>query len=200
MKKLYIILIALALAVAMIVPMATPAAAATHKAEPAKPVSWVSIVFNEKMHLPDFNYTSSSIGKVTKLSEGTTVGHIESHDIYYPGTPFNPGTSIVKATYTDDTFISSDFHDNVATFKCYSYCKETGETSILWWQLIDNGEPGRYKDKVMVSVYFPGPWGDWWPLCGPQDPSDPSFGVPVKITNGDIDVHVGKEGFPKDHH
>ncbi|MGD1118426.1 MAG: hypothetical protein ABR886_02955 [Dehalococcoidales bacterium] len=205
MKKLYIILLALALAVVMIIPVATPAAAVVYNAKPAKPVpvSWVSWVTNEKMHLPDFPYTSSAIGKVTKLSDGTTVGSGVSHDIYYPGTSFNSGTSIERYTYTLANFTSSDFHGNVAEFYATSVCKETGQSIRVHYLLIDNGGPGKNKDEIMAWIWLPdvgAPVDAWWPLLGPQDMTDPAFGLPVKITAGDIDVHVGNQGCPKDHH
>lgn len=178
-------MLALALAVAMIVPMVTPVAACQ-----AKPVSWVSWVLNEKINLPDWPYTSSSIGKVTKLSDGTTVGHIISHDLYATGEKF---------TYTCDTFTSSDFHGNVAEFYGNSYCKETGQSIRVRYTLIDNGEPGRYKDKIQCWIWLPDAWDPewgpapeaWWPLLGPQDMGISGFGEPVKITHGNIQVHVG---------
>ena len=184
MKKLYIALLALALAVAIIVPIATPVAACHN----AKPVSWVSWVTNEKQHLPDFPYTSSAVGMVKKISDGTTVGYYISHDI--------DATTGEKRTYTCDTYTSSDFYDNVAEFYGNSYCKETGQTIRIHMLLIDNGEPGRYKDEIMAWVWLPDcgfpdvPY--WWPILGPQDDmNDPAWGVPVTITHGNIDVHVG---------
>ena len=192
MKKLYIALLTLALALVMIIPVATPAAANACNVKPAKPVplSWVSWVTNQKMNLPDWPYTTSGFGKVTKLSDGTTVGHWQSLDFE------DTGNGIQKLNHTCDSFTSSDFHGNTAEFYCPSYCKETGQTIRLHWKLIDNGEPGRYKDQIMVWAWLPDcgfPVDDWWPIIGPQDMSDPAWGVPVKITAGNIEVHVGRQ-------
>jgi hypothetical protein len=192
MRKLYITLIALVLAVALIVPLAVPAYACQVKKPVVWPVSWVSWVGNEKQHLPDWPYTTSGWGKVTKLSDGTTVGYYISHDI--------DAATGEKRTYTCDNFTSSYFHDNVAEFYGNSYCKETGQSIRVHCLSIDNGELGRYKDQTQWWVWLPDAWDpewgpapqDWWPLLGPQeDMSDPAFGLPVKITAGNIDVHVG---------
>jgi hypothetical protein len=180
MKKLYIIILTLILVLVLNMTMAIPAAACQ-----VKPVSWVSWVTNEKMKLPDWPYTSSGFGKVTKLSDGTTVGHTISHDTYDTGE---------KATYTCDSFTSSDFHGNVAEFYGNSYCKETSQSIRVHYKLIDNGEPGRHKDQIQAWIWLPDagvPVDDWWPLLGPQDPGDPAFGAPVKITTGNIQVHAG---------
>jgi hypothetical protein len=184
MKKLYIIMLVLIVALVMNVSMVMPVAACHN----AKPVSWVSWVTNEKQHLPDWPYTTRCVGMVKQLSDGTTVGYYISHDI--------DATTAEKRTYSCDTYTSSDFHDNVAEFYGNSYCKETGQTIRIHEILIDNGEPGRYKDEIMAWVWLPDcgfpdvPY--WWPILGPQDNmDDPAFGLPVKITTGNIQVHVG---------
>ncbi len=182
MRKLYLVLLALTLSFATVAMTVAPVMAAK-PAEPGdnQPVAWVSLggsngstkdVAGVHGHVSIF---------VKRLSDGTTVGHIDVVDL--------DNKSV--ATYE---IVDSDFRyegDVRVANVLAKYSWSPGMTVWAWWRFEDRGEPGAGTDYYQLLVHplptsVPPPWPPAWPPSGGWFPMGPGN----TITDANLQLHL----------
>jgi len=201
MRKLYLILLALTLSVAMLATTVMPVFA--DKPDPKQPVAWVDSAVNTAqvgmVNQPPIK-TSHSI-HVKLLADGTVEGVVEYHNYI----------TKEKGHYTD-------FDQNLTRFYEWPDGAEVADVVVhvpsedglpayhMKYQIVDYGEPST-QDWHMVYVWLPEwgyPWPVWWSTFGPnpipyKGPYDkPIFGGNANVTITDAYISQGPPGEPPD--
>jgi len=157
-----------------------------------RPVAWVKWNVNTASNeLAPVDQMAS--GLVILLDDRTTVGNWVYHNL-------DNGTGGYIISFIDsETKFYEAGGGKVADFKAWVYVEKdsvTGkpQTARWWFQMVDNGEPSRGVDAQQIWIWLPYlgiPMPIWWPMYGPQNRADPSFGLPVPVNGGgNFQVHI----------
>jgi hypothetical protein len=172
---------ALAVALAMMVPFASVAAAPGDN-QPVGSVSWEGNI-TPAMGL-GFHFSANLM--VKKLSDGTIVGHQQSYDV----------TNHTKTWCIQ--FESAEFYPDGKTVVIVGLVQSddpgwNGETRKERWTFVDNGEPGVANDLLNIEQLvedfgesqfpYPGYDGVWKSWFFSADP--------IPLASGNIQVHDG---------
>jgi hypothetical protein len=194
MRKLYLILLALTLSVAMLVISVVPVMAGKPTTLPDnKPVAWVDSAINTNQSAmvgEDPVKTSHSL-HVKLLADGTTAGVVEYHN-YLTGE---------KAHYTDFDQNLTRFYEwpdgaKVAEIVVHVPAGEGMPSYHMKYQIVDYGEPAT-QDWHKVYVWMPDfgyPVPMWWsvfgdfPILYKGDLDKPLFSGNAKVTITDAYV------------
>jgi hypothetical protein len=147
-KKIYIMLIALTLVLAAIVPMAIPVAAASPKV-----VGYVTGSCQGGLGVqPDASFG----GTVKLLSDGTIVGNWHLH--FFKSTPLDdPLDYLTNTEWKCDEFDGLIFPDAHTaqfwgTFNLVNNSQKYDYSFTGWFQITDNGEPGIGQDTWTMEL------------------------------------------------
>lgn len=182
-RKILRVTLALLIGLSLCLSMTLPVAAAGPNDN--KPVAWVNHTSNTNN---DPAGHQALVFSVKLLADGTTVGKVVTHS-WIEG-PSKPGHFTVF-DQTATNFFESD-GAKIAEFVVYIHLEPDVRAKYM---LVDNGEPGK-DDLIQIWVWLPDigePYQMWWPLLGPQDMSNPAFGLPVPIINGNVQVHITED-------
>ncbi len=182
MRKLYLVLLALTLSVALLGTTAAPVMAAK-PAEPGdnQPIAWVSLG-GSNGSTKDLAGVHGHVSIfVKRLSDGTTVGRIEVVDLDN------------KAVTTYE-IVDSDFRyeGDVRVANTLAKLSLSPEMSFwVWWRFEDRGEPGTGTDYYRMLGHpspttVPPPWPPTWPPSGGWFPLGPGN----TIVNSNLQVHL----------
>ena len=160
-----------------------------------QPVAWLKWTQNSASNKSVQSHQMGN-GLVKLLADETTAGHWFSHN-------FETGTGAHLVSFIDSgtKFYQRADGAKVGEFQAYVFVEKdsvTGQpiTARWWFQMVDNGEPTRGTDEQQIWVWLPDygyPVPRWWPMYGPQNPTNPLFGVPVLVMGGgNIQVHLGE--------
>lgn len=151
-----------------------------------KPVAWVNSAANSSNN-PEGHISEACSVKL--LSDGSTVGKVVTHVM---------DTCERNYGYTFDqtaTLFDRDGESKIAQFVVYMVQEPSGLEFMNRIKLIDNGEgknsdPDAFMWEIWLPEWDPSAPEMWWPIFGPQDPTDPDFGKPLPQGSGNTQVHL----------